>query len=384
MSFWGYPRKDGSVGTRNYVAIIPTVVCACDTARQISENVRGTALFIHYQGCGLIPSDIELVNRTLSNLGRNPNVAGVLLVSLGCEETDVDGVLDVIAQSKKPVAKIVIQKVGGTITAVDEGTRIAKQMVSNASRIKREKFEDSALIFGAECGGSDTTSGLGSNPVIGAVFDLLLEKGGSGVFSETTEFIGAEHLLAKRAISSKVARRVLDITECYEKRFLDAGVDMRGANPGKGNIEGGLTTIEEKSVGAIIKGGTTTIQGVYEYGERPEGKGLFIIDGPGHDSKSLTALAAAGANVIFFSTGRGTPLGFPFVPVIKVTANRATYESMEDNIDIYVDIAASNNLQELGQNLFEEAVSVASGKKTKSEILNQSSYSGIFVAGPQA
>lgn len=384
MSFWGYPQPDGSVGSRNYVGILATVTCSCDAARQISENVKGCALFTHYEGCGQTPSDINLVNRTLANLGRNPNLAGVLLVSLGCEQTDVDGVLNNIALSGKPVAKVVIQKVGGTIATVAEGSRIARQMMSDASRIRREEFDDSKLMFGAECGGSDTTSGLGANPAIGAALDSVIKNGGSGVFSETTEFIGAEHLLAKRAASSKIGRRIIEITERYEKRFLDARVDLRGTQPGKGNIEGGLTTIEEKSLGAIAKGGTTSIQQVCEYGERPEGNGLFIVDGPGHDSKSLTCLAAAGANVMFFSTGRGTPVGFPFVPVLKVTANPATYEHMKDNIDIYVDIASANNLEELGQVLFREALDVASGKKTKSEILDQSSYGGIYIVGPQA
>jgi altronate dehydratase large subunit len=219
---------------------------------------------------------------------------------------------------------------------------------------------------------------------LGAAFDLLIKRGGSGVFSQTSEFIGAEHLLAQRAASSEVARRIIEITERYEKRFLDAGVDMRGTNPTKGNIQGGLTTLEEKSLGAIVKSGTAAIQQVYGYGERPEGNGLFIVDGPGNDPKSLTGLAAAGANVIFFSTGRGTPIGCPFVPVIKVTANHATYERMMDNIDIYVDIASTSNLEELGRALFEEALNVASGKKTKSEILDQCNYNGIYVVGPLA
>ena len=384
MSFWGYPRPDGSVGTRNCVGVIPTVACSCDVARQISQNVTGCVPFIHYQGCDLTPSDIGLVNRTLANLGRNPNLAGVLLVSLGCEMTDVDGVLDNIAQSGKPVGKIVIQRVGGTIAAVAEGSRIAAQMVSEASRIIREMFHDSELMVGAECGSSDTTSGIGSNPAIGAAVDLVIKKGGSGVFSQTTEFIGAEHLLAQRAASSEVSRRILEITQRYEKRFLDAGVDMRGTNPTKGNIEGGLITIEEKSLGAMARAGTTPIQGVYEYGERPDGSGLFVVDGPGNDPKSLTCLAAAGANVIFFSTGRGTAIGCPFVPVIKVTANRMTYEHLSDNIDIYVDMASSNNLEESGRVLLQEALKVASGKKTKAEILDQCSYNGIYVVGPLA
>lgn len=384
MSFWGYPRSDGSAGTRNYVGVIPTVVCATATCRQISDAVKGSVPFLHHQGCALTPYDLELVNRTLSNLGRNPNLAAVLLVSLGCDPVDIDGIAENIAKSGKPVEKLVIQQVGGTIATVAEGTRIVKQMVSDASRTRREELDDSKLLFGSECGGSDTTSGLGSNPAIGAAFDLLISAGGSCVFSETTEFIGAEHLLAQRAVSAEVGRKITDTVKRYEKRFLDAGVDMRGTNPTKGNIEGGLTTIEEKSLGAIAKGGTAPIQEVYEYGEKPEGQGLFIVDGPGFDAPSLTCLAAAGSNVIFFSTGRGTPLGCPFVPVVKVTANGATYERMKDNIDFYVDLEAKSRLGEVGRELFAEGLEVASGKRTKAEILDQSSYNGIFLVGPLA
>ena len=384
MSFWGYPRPDGSVGTRNYVAVIPTVVCAAATARQISDNVKGTVPFLHHQGCALAPHDLELVNRTFTNLALNPNIAAVVLVSLGCEPIDIDGIAERIAQSGKPVEKLVIQQVGGTIATVEKGVRIARQMVSEASEVKREQFDESRLMFGSECGGSDTTSGLGSNPAIGSAFDILVKKGGSAVFSETTEFIGAEHLLAQRAVTPQVGKQIVGMVRRYEERFLEKGVDMRGTNPTKGNIEGGLTSIEEKSLGAISKGGSQPIQEIYEYGERPKKGGLSIVDGPGYDAPSLTALAAAGSTVIFFSTGRGTPLGSPFVPVIKVTANGLTYEKMKDNIDFYVDLARKDNINEIGKTLYEEALKVASGKQTKAEILDQSSYNGIFIVGPLA
>ncbi|MFW6126480.1 MAG: UxaA family hydrolase [Chloroflexota bacterium] len=384
MSFWGYPRADGSVGTRNYVGIIPTVVCATATAVQISDSVKGTVPFVHHQGCALTPSDLDLVNRTLTNLGRHPNLAGVILVGLGCEPVDIDAVAEGIGESGKPVEKLVIQEVGGTIATVMQASRIARQMVGDAGSAVRQQFDDSALMFGAECGGSDTTSGLGSNPAIGAAFDLLIDAGGTGVFSETTEFVGAEHLLARRAVSPQVGERIIDIVTRYERRFLEAGVDMRGTNPTKGNIVGGLTTIDEKSLGAIAKGGTRPIQGVYEYGEKVTGKGLYIVDGPGFDAPSLTCLAAAGSNVMFFSTGRGTPLGSPFVPVIKVTANRTTYERMQDNIDVYVDLEAKADVEHFGRILFSEALQVASGKQTKAELLDQSRYNGICIAGPLA
>jgi altronate dehydratase large subunit len=297
---------------------------------------------------------------------------------------DIDGIAEGIARSGKPVEKLVIQEVGGTLATVEQGSRIARQMVSDATRVTREQFDDAKLMFGAECGGSDTTSGLGSNPAIGAAFDILVRKGGKAVFSETTEFIGAEHLLARRAVTPEVGEQITAMVRRYEERFLERGVDMRGTNPTKGNIQGGLTTIEEKSLGAISKGGTETIQEIYEYGERPRKGGLSIVDGPGFDAPSLTAMAAAGATVMFFSTGRGTPLGSPFVPVIKVTANGATYEKMKDNIDFYVDLAKKDHIGEIGAELYAESLEVASGRQTKAEILGQDRDNGLFVVGPLA
>ncbi len=384
MSFFGYPRPDGSVGTRNYVAVIPTVVCATATARQVSSNVKGSIPFLHHQGCALTPYDLDLVNRTLLNLSLNPNIYSVILISLGCDPVDIDGIAEGIAKAGKPVEKLVIQEVGGTLATVEKGTRLAREMVSDASRIVREEFDDSKLMFGAECGGSDTTSGLGANPAIGAAFDTVVQKGGNAVFSETTEFIGAEHLLAQRAVTPEVGEKILSMVRRYEERFLERGVDMRGTNPTKGNIQGGLTTIEEKSLGAVSKGGSEPIQEMYEYGERPTKKGLTIVDGPGFDAPSLTALAAAGSNIIFFSTGRGTPLGSPFVPVIKVTANASTFERMKDNIDFYVDLAGKGSIKQVGASLYAHALEVASGGQTKSEILNQDMDNGIFILGPLA
>lgn len=384
MSFFGYPRPGGSVGTRNYVAVIPTVVCATATARQVANNVKGAVPFLHQQGCALTPYDLDLVNRTLLNLALNPNIYSVILISLGCDPVDIDGIAEGVAKAGKPVEKLVIQDVGGTLATVEKGTRLAREMVSDASRIVREEFDDSKLMFGSECGGSDTTSGLGGNPAIGTAFDILVRKGGNAVFSETTEFIGAEHLLAQRAATPEVGDTITSMVKRYEERFLERGVDMRGTNPTKGNIQGGLTTIEEKSLGAIAKGGSETIQEMYEYGERPTKEGLTIVDGPGFDAPSLTALAAAGSTVIFFSTGRGTPLGSPFVPVIKVTANAFTFERMKDNIDFYVDLARKDSIKEIGMALFADAIEVASGRQTKSEILGQDMDNGIFILGPLA
>ncbi len=382
MEFLGYPRADGTAGTRNYVGVIPTVGCSCDTARQIAQSVQGTALFTHFQGCDHTPDELEILERTLVNLGSHPNLSSVIFVSLGCEPSDVPRIAELTARSGKRVEMLVIQKDGGTLRTVERGGRLAREMVSAAQRVARERCPLSLLTFGAECGGSDATSGLAANPAIGNAFDRLLDEGGSGIFSETQEFIGAEHLLAARAASPATGERIMRMVAACEQRFLDKGVDMRGANPARGNIEGGLTTIEEKSLGAIAKGGTHPIDGVVEYGERPAGKGLFIVNGMGMDTENLTCLAAAGSNVLFFSTGRGTPVGFSFVPVIKVTGNPGTYEHMGDNIDVLVDLGKSGSLAASGRQLFETALEVASGQSTSAELLHQSTYNGICVTGP--
>jgi altronate dehydratase large subunit len=383
MSFLGYPRSDGSVGVRNYVGVISTVGCANDVAFWITQQTKGTAPFLHQAGCGQLQPDLEIATRTLASIGQNPNLAGVLLVSLGCEGTDVDRVEQEIAATGKPVKKVVIQKAGATV-ALNEGLLIAQALVSEASQIKPQEFDDSHLVIGVKCGGSDTTSGLASNPAVGATGDMVVDNGGTCIFGETTEFLGAEHILARRAVSQKVADKLLKIVDDMEKRARASGGDMRGGNPSPGNIAGGLTTIEEKSLGAIVKGGTRPIQDVYNYGERVKGKGLFIVDSPGREPEFLTALAAAGAQVALFSTGLGVPQGFPFIPVIKVTGNPVTFQRLPDHIDMLVEMTAGkgSGLKSSGEKVYQEVLTVASGKQTKAEVLGYGSFSGLYTIGP--
>ena len=384
MSFLGYRRQNGSVGTRNYIGIISTTACATDLALWISQQVNGCVPFVHGQGCCQTQPDLDQVTRTLISLGWNPNLAGVLVVSLGCESVPVDKIADGIAESGKPVEKIVIQKEGGATAALARGSRLAQAMAAEASKIKREEFADSELILGVKCGASDTTSGLISNPVAGAACDLLIDKGGTFIFGETTEFIGAEHVLTRRAATPQVANKIMDIVARMEKRATAMGVDMRGGQPAGGNIAGGLTTIEEKSLGAIIKSGTKPIKQVYEYGERPQGRGLFIVDTPGREPEVLTALAAAGAQLIVFTTGLGAPQGFPFVPVIKITGNPITYENLSEHIDMFVGLSdkAYGAVAQAGQAVYEEVLAVASGKQTKAEIIGYGNFTNIFTIGP--
>jgi altronate dehydratase large subunit len=382
VSFWGYRRQNGSVGTRNYIGIISTVVCANDVNWWISQRVKGAAPFLHGQGCTQTQPDLDQITRTLISLGWNPNLAGVLLVSLGCESVSVDRIAEGIAESGKPVDKVVIQKVGGATAAVSRGVSIAQTMATEMSAVKREEFPDSELVLGVKCGASDTTSGLVANPATGASCDLLIDNGGTCVFGETTEFMGAEHVLSRRAATPEVAQKIIDIVARMEKRVTAMGFDMRGGQPTAGNIAGGLTTIEEKSLGAIAKGGTRPIKAVYEYGARPQGKGLFIVDTPGREPEFLTALAAAGAQVIIFTTGLGAPQGLSFVPVIKVTGNPNTYKHLPEHIDMFIELGGEAGIVRAGQALYQEVLAVVSGKKTKAEIIDYGNFPNIFTIGP--
>jgi altronate dehydratase large subunit len=382
MSFMGYRRQNSSVGVRNYIGILPTVSCANDVAWWISQKSKGCAPFLHGQGCCQTKPDLDLVTRTLISLGWNPNLAGVLVVSLGCEAVSADSIADGIAKSGKPVEKIVIQKTGGSTAAVTLGSQLTERMAADVSNLVREEFAASELVLGVKCGASDTTSGIAANPAAGAACDLVIDNGGTCIFGETTEFIGAEHILARRAATPKIKNQIMDIVGRMEKRAIAMGFDMRGGQPTAGNISGGLTTIEEKSLGAISKAGTRPIQGVYEYGESLKGKGLFIVDSPGREPEFLTAAAAAGAQVIVFTTGLGAPQGFPFVPVIKITGNPDTYRHMQEHLDIFIELVDKAGISKAGRSLYQEVLAVASGKQSKAERTNYGNFPNIFTVGP--
>ncbi len=383
MSFFGYARTDGTVGVRNYVGVISTVGCANDVAYWIAQQIKGTAPFLHQAGCGQLKPDLETVTRTLSSISRNPNLAGVLLVSLGCEGTDVERIEKEISASGRPVRKVVIQNAGATV-ALNEGLLFAQELVREASGMRPQEFDDSHLVIGVKCGGSDTTSGLASNPATGAACDRVVDSGGTCIFGETTEFLGAEHILTKRAVNTEVADKLLKIVDAMEKRARAIGADMRGGNPSAGNIAGGLTSIEEKSLGAIAKSGTRPIQDVYNYGEPVTGKGLFVVDSPGREPEFLSALAAAGAQICLFSTGLGVPQGFPFMPVIKITGNPVTFQRLPDHIDMLVGMTAGKGcgLRAIGEKIYQEVLAVASGKQTKAEILGYGNFPGLYTVGP--
>ena len=377
MNEWkGYPRPDGSFGARNYVGVLPSVACANSVAKKIAENVKGAIPLIHNTGCALTGKDaVKRTVDTLVGLGLNPNVHSLLIVGLGCETIQSDKLADKISRSGKEVYNIIIQD-QGTLKTIEKGIRIVKKLIQEASVQTRQSTDISTLIIGTECGGSDWSSGIISNPILGYAADIIVNNGGTVILSETTEFFGAEHLLIKRAFSSEVKNKILEIIRRYEQDIINSGGDIYYSNPSYGNIQGGITTIEEKALGAILKGGTSKIMQVVEYGEKPSKKGLIIMDTPGYDIISITGMAAGGAQVIVFTTGRGNHIGFPIVPVIKITGNPLTYEKMMDDIDIYVGekiirrgVSATNKeLRDEGKKLVSEILEVASGKKVKSEI----------------
>lgn len=384
MDFMGYKRADGRVGVRNYVGILSTVVCANEVARGIADAVNGAVAFSHQQGCCQTPPDLQRVTRTLSGLGSNPNLASVLLVSLGCEGTDVSEVVRSIEASGKQVEILVIQEEGGAARTQAKGVLMAQQMVMEASAMRREPCPSSDIVLGLKCGSSDTTSGLAANPALGVAVERLVKEDAKAILGEVTEFIGAEHILAAQAKDEETGRKIIELVQRIENRAKAVGVDMRGGQPTPGNIQGGLTTIEEKSLGAIAKVGDAVVQQVYEYGEAPKENGLVVMDSPGREPEILTGLAAAGANVIVFTTGRGAPQGFPFVPVIKVTGNQRTWQHLRDHMDLSVSGVMDGDLSltEAGARIYESIMATASGTGTKAEISGYVQAMDIYVTGP--
>lgn len=381
----GYLRPDGTTGIRNQLAIFSTVTCANQAAMDIGRFVNGATVFTHQQGCCQTQKDLSLTEKTLINLGLNPNIGAVVLVSLGCEGVNSNHIANEISQSKKPVEVIKIQEVGGLVNAVKQGRITSKKLARKLKLENRQYFPINTLRVGIKCGASDPTSGLAANPAIGRVTDHILGMGGSVVFGETTEIIGAEHILARRCASEDVRAKLLKIVNEMEVRVRLSGSDIRGGNPSQGNIRGGISTLEEKSLGAISKAGSGILKDVFYYGERPpSGFGLFFIDSPGREPELLTALAAAGCQLILFSTGIGAPQGFPFVPVIKITGNHKTASFLSDFIDVNISLVVHGHetLEDAAGKIWEYMLQIVAGEETKAESIGYSGSTAIFQYGP--
>jgi len=367
--FYGYERPDGSVGVRNHLLVLTPMDCSIEPARQIAAKVEGAVAVTQHHGCRNDP----MVANALIGTGRNPNVAGVLLVGLGCESITCEIVAEGVRPTGKPVESLVIQEEGGTIRTMEKGIKILQGMAAEVAELEREAFPLSELTLAVECGGSDATSGLAANPAVGVAADLIVDEGGSVMFGETQEMTGTQHVLARRAVSEEVAEAIYGMIERQEARMKGMGIDSRYMS--KGNVDGGLTTIEEKSLGAIRKGGTRPIQGVLrndrEALDSPSKSGLWLQDGTGWDVPSVTHMVAAGAQVVAFTSGRGSTTGHAIAPVLKVTGNPETYGKLLDNIDVNAGtiLDGSESLASVGRRVFDEVVEVASGRLTKAEAL---------------
>ncbi|MGI6070967.1 MAG: UxaA family hydrolase [Blautia sp.] len=378
MKLRGYERPDGTYGIRNHLLILPTSVCSSEVAKRIADAVPEAVAIPHQHGCCQIGEDYKQTLRTLIGFGCNPNVGAVLVVALGCEGIRPDAVTEELVKTGKPVREIVIQKCGGTTKAVAKGVEAAQELAGLLRKMKRTEFDPSHLILGLECGGSDPTSGIAANPAVGVASNHLIDAGGTSILSETTEIIGAEHILAKRCTTEKCREDLLFMVKRIEEKSIASGVDLRETQPTPGNIEGGLSSIEEKSLGCIHKAGDKPLIGVLEYAQMAgeAGHGLYFMDTPGEDIDSITGMVAGGAQVVIFTTGLGTPTGCAIAPVIKVTGNPGTYKNMEENIDINAGkiITHESTMEEAGQEIYDFLLQVADGTLTKAEKLGHKEF----------
>lgn len=368
-TFWGYERANGAVGIRNHVAIISAMDNANFVARRASAAVKGTVPVCPCFGRGEVGADLEQHIAILGGIGANPNVYGAVVVSL--EPVIAGRIAEIIRKENKECVVLSFDECNGTVGTTAQAVRVAERMVVAASRQKRKEFPVGKLLLGNECGGSDTISGLISNPAAGLVADRLIDAGGSVLLSETTEWMGAEDQLMARAVTPELGKRIEDAIRWYEDYVISIGIDLRGTNPAPDNMKGGLSTIEEKSLGAVEKGGSRPIQDLITYGERPTKQGLTLVDASPGGVENTTTLAAAGCQVIIFSTGKGNPIGNPIVPTIKVTGNPNTMAAYRDNIDVDLSqtITGDQTLKAAADQLYAAMLEVADGGLTTAEIL---------------
>jgi altronate dehydratase large subunit len=364
------------------VAVISTVICANGVVNAICKAAPAAKAITHTEGCGRGLTDIAIASRTLIGLGRNPNVGAVLVVGLGCEFIKAQQVAEGIKSAGKPVAFLVIQEEGGTRKTTDKGLEIARQFLADLQKQKREERDWNQLTVGLECGGSDALSGVTANPLTGMVSDWLVSQGATVILAETTEMIGAENVLARRAATPQIASKIVKLIQDQKQLTQDLLGPLAGLVISPGNIEGGLSSIAEKSLGCVIKAGSSPVNELVAYANPPSQRGLVIMDTPGSDIFQLTGMAAGGAQLIIFTTGRGTPAGCPLAPVIKVASNTETFNKMRDDMDVNAGrLLEGASMEEASQDLIQLAKRVAEGEPTKAEI-NEQDLLAIHTTGP--
>lgn len=375
----GFRREDNSFGLRNKVIIIPSVHCANKCVENIAKLNPDSVYITHQHGCSQLDYDAKQTQMVLAGHGTNPNVYGVLIIGLGCEVISADNLAKNIKENTpyKEVHHLIIQEEGGVLNTTKKGDAIVKQMLLNAQKQTQSFGDWSDIVLGTECGGSDAFSGLSANPALGAVSDFIIEHGGSVILAETTELIGAEHLLAKRAINEEIKNKVYSTINNFEQLVLNSHADIRGANPSPGNIAGGLSSIEEKSLGCIYKAGSKPLVDVKEYAHKITQKGLTLMNTPGNDIEQLSGMVAGGCNLCIFTTGRGTPTGSPITPTIKVSSNTKTFLNMQDCIDINAGdiLDGKKTMEEKKEEILEFVIKLSQGDLTKAEINKQNDFS---------
>ncbi|TRY20127.1 altronate dehydratase [Tessaracoccus rhinocerotis] len=398
-TFKGIRRSDGRVATRNVIAIVSTVNCSATVCQRIADAVTRAGILedfdgidavvpvTHTSGCGMSGDgdNLRRLRRTLAGYAGHANVGGVLVVALGCEVNQMtDFMADIPRRDDLHILELGIQDMGGTRATIDAGIRAVEQLARDMGEVTREDFPVSELVMGLNCGGSDGWSGITANPALGVASDMLVARGGRSVLAETPEIYGAEDLLLNRAVSDGVAQKLRDIIARWESDVEVTGESLDN-NPSPGNKEGGITTILEKSLGAVAKGGHSPMAAVYEYAEPIDEPGFGFMDTPGYDPVSVTGLIAGGANVVVFTTGRGSALGYGIVPVVKVSTNSTLFRRMPDDMDLDAgDIVEQGvPVADKGREIYERIVSAASGERTRSEDLGYGSQEFVpWLLGP--
>jgi len=382
-TFQGYLRPDGQVGTRNYIGIITSVNCSATVARAVADrfnrggldgfdNVDGIVALTHGTGCAMSmkTEGYTYLTRVLAGYARNPNFAGILMIGLGCETNQIAAITEGFGLAEGPMLRtMTIQQLGGTRRTIEAASDIIREMLPVVNAAQRSTQPVAGLKLALQCGGSDGYSGISANPALGHAADLLVRHGGTAVLSETPEIYGAEHLLTRRAVSPAVAQKLMDRIEWWRDYTARNGAELNN-NPSHGNKAGGLTTILEKSLGAVAKGGTMPLEAVYEYAEPIDRTGFVFMDTPGYDPVAVTGQIAGGCNMLVFTTGRGSVSGWKPVPTIKVATNTAMAAHMDEDMDLDCGgiVAGTESIEVAGERIFRKVLAVASGERTASEI----------------